>query len=392
MSGTRAVLVFWAFSGTLAWNADWLSDRGDPQRSGWQRRERALNPDTVKNLRLLWKRKLQSPSTSLTAPTMLGRVVTHRGTAELVFVAGSTAVYAVDGDFGTLFWKRDLEGASSATPVLAPPAAGFDEDEDDDAPQPLRPLYVMAKDGNLHALNPGDGRDLSTWKFLTPGVKRSGLNFAAGIVYATAQDGIWSIDVSGPGTKPSLVHSRVHTLGGVTIGVDGSVLPAESATVAFSWKGKSVTAGVTRMGLLAVRTREQAIGELPGFRGALATSEDATGARWIFAVSAASQGPIAGFRLEEKDGRPALTRVWNSHSFTRSFAPVVAGNVVFVLSEGPSKGAILHALDAATGRELYSSGAAVTSPATGELAVANGHLCFTTTDGTLYCFGFPVDI
>jgi len=33
------------------WGADWLTDGGDPQRTGWQRDEKILNKDNVKNLK-----------------------------------------------------------------------------------------------------------------------------------------------------------------------------------------------------------------------------------------------------------------------------------------------------------------------------------------------------
>ena len=49
--------------------------------------------------------------------------------------------------------------------------------------------------------------------------------------------------------------------------------------------------------------------------------------------------------------------------------------------------ATLYALDAATGKELYSSGNSITAPAalTG-LTFANGRVFFGTTDSTVYAF------
>jgi outer membrane protein assembly factor BamB len=50
--------------------------------------------------------------------------------------------------------------------------------------------------------------------------------------------------------------------------------------------------------------------------------------------------------------------------------------------------AVLYALDAVTGDELWSSGPQITSwNHWGGLSVANGRVYLGTFDGTLYCFG-----
>src|SRR5882724_10970543 len=130
----------------LAHGAEWLSSRGDPQGSGWQRHEKHLNPQSVKGIKLLWKRQLDNRSrdlNSLTAPTLLGPIITHRGIKELVFVAGaSDVVYAVDADLGKVFWKRQLDSAAptcgsglTATPAIAPgPRARADAEEEGSTP------------------------------------------------------------------------------------------------------------------------------------------------------------------------------------------------------------------------------------------------------------------
>ncbi len=57
-----------------------------------------------------------------------------------------------------------------------------------------------------------------------------------------------------------------------------------------------------------------------------------------------------------------------------------------------SKPAILYALDAATGKELWTSGAAITSfvhavgPSGGD-----GQVYVVTCDGTIYAFGIPLE-
>ena len=53
-----------------------------------------------------------------------------------------------------------------------------------------------------------------------------------------------------------------------------------------------------------------------------------------------------------------------------------------------SKDAILYALDAQNGKELWNSGDTMKSfQHWGGLSVANGRVYLATFDGTLYCFG-----
>ena len=147
--------VFLFFALTLE-AADWLNEgRVQPL-------EREITRATAKDLKLIWKRKL-GDGARLSSPVVMGRLITYRGTVELVFTSSSDGrVYAVDGDFGKVFWTRDLVAGSSkcaepATPGLTPNPPGVDPD--DDGEQPRRPLYVQAPDGVVHSLNPIDGKD-----------------------------------------------------------------------------------------------------------------------------------------------------------------------------------------------------------------------------------------
>jgi outer membrane protein assembly factor BamB len=70
----------------------------------------------------------------------------------------------------------------------------------------------------------------------------------------------------------------------------------------------------------------------------------------------------------------------------------VANGVRFVLADGASK-PVLQAFDEKDGHELYNSGSQIEAPVDSSgLAIANGHVCFGDTKGTLYCFGFPIDL
>jgi len=165
-----------------------------------------------------------------------------------------------------------------------------------------------------------------------------------------------------------------------------------------------------------------------GTWGSLATWEDAGGTRWILAPvwgpkhsqatfpitnGEAPHGSIVAFKVEDKDGRPVLTPAWISRDLITPAPPVIANGVVFALGTGEyvrqvnereggllqadvraarSAHAILYALDARTGKELYSSGDAVTSFSHYmSMSIANGRVYFGTYDNTLYCFGFPME-
>lgn len=161
-----------------------------------------------------------------------------------------------------------------------------------------------------------------------------------------------------------------------------------------------------------------------GFWGAFATWEDARHTRWVLAPawgpphSAAPpfpvrngdtpHGSLMAFRVETKDGSAVLTPAWNSRDLNVPEPPVVANGIVFVLSSGEDVGqadaagnglgtaqrvrasgkAVLYALDAQTGKELFSSGTTITSfTHFGGLAVSNGRIFLTTYDGKVYAFG-----
>jgi outer membrane protein assembly factor BamB len=223
-----------------------------------------------------------------------------------------------------------------------------------------------------------------------------------------------------PGTLKEKESFKVH---------EGAV-PTNASPVPFAWKGRELIAvAATRDRLLLLDAAH--LGGVPvagfaggagtGFSGALATWEDAADARWIYAVvrgpgpvaakfpirnGGTPHGSIVGFRVNERDGQPELTPMWISRDLVAPVSPVVVNGVVFALASGEHLGqassvqeriskstrATLYALNAATGKELYSSGDAVTSSThSSGLAVSHGHVCFGTWDNTLYCFGFPIE-
>ena len=70
--------------------------------------------------------------------------------------------------------------------------------------------------------------------------------------------------------------------------------------------------------------------------------------------------------------------------------PIVVNGVAFVMSsEGPS---VLYALDAANGRELWTSGRTITSPALRPALWAGiGQVHVATRDNIVYAFGFAME-
>jgi hypothetical protein len=161
-----------------------------------------------------------------------------------------------------------------------------------------------------------------------------------------------------------------------------------------------------------------------GIWGTFATWVDTANGntRWLYASvrgkpdvkvpgagATASGGAVVAFKVEMKDGKPALTPEWVSRDLISPSSPVTANGLVFVLSTGimprvakndgsaysvsevekGSKNGVLYILDGATGMELFSSGSEATSFANSGLAVANGQIYFTTHDNTLFTYGTP---
>jgi outer membrane protein assembly factor BamB len=140
----------------------------------------------------------------------------------------------------------------------------------------------------------------------------------------------------------------------------------------------------------------------------LATWQDKSGASWVLASidgpvepnvkfannnGPATHGSIVAFKVEEQDGHTTLSPAWISRDLLNPAPPVIANGVVFALEGGnPSGHATLYALDAVTGKQLYTSGDAIqTYSRLAGLSAGDGHVFFTTHDNTLYSFGIPLE-
>ena len=156
----------------------------------------------------------------------------------------------------------------------------------------------------------------------------------------------------------------------------------------------------------------------------LATFQDDSGGRWIFTTASGTTGPgsdvtftqngpassgrIVAFKVIEEGGKLSLAPAWQSLDVASPLAPIVVNGMVFAVSSGEYRGpasppltaaqraqrsvpAVLHALDAATGRALWSSGTTITSFARGELSAGGGQVYVVTYDNHLYAFGIPLE-
>ena len=162
-----------------------------------------------------------------------------------------------------------------------------------------------------------------------------------------------------------------------------------------------------------------------GFWGSLASWQDTSGVKWLYAPAQGPQaagspefqqvngpaprGSIMAFKVEEQNGKVVLAPVWKSRDIAIPEPPIIANGVLYALSNGentqsihasgrlmtsqerastPTGNAVLYAFDAVTGKELFSSGKSMPGFAhfTG-LAIANGHIYIATYDNILYSFG-----
>jgi len=213
--------------------------------------------------------------------------------------------------------------------------------------------------------------------------------------------------------------------------------PFTSSPVAFNSGGRDLVAAAARDGRVYVldgKTPGGADHKTPLARsavytsstdfnpGAVSTWQDADGVRWLLVASAGpvastatfagtngavTTGTIAAFKLTPQNGSFALEPGWSSRDLTSPAAPIVLNDVVFALSTGAARGdaqtaaaqrlerstpAVLYALDATTGKEIWNSGRAITASVQGiGPSGQDGQVYVVAADGTLYAFGIPLE-
>jgi outer membrane protein assembly factor BamB len=190
-------------------------------------------------------------------------------------------------------------------------------------------------------------------------------------------------------------------------------VPFTSSPIVLASGGKTLVAAASKDGRIyivdgaaALVTSTAAIVGADGEINGLARLDDGGVTRVVASVrgaiqpgslagSAGTNGGVAAFTLFDENGKPMLKPGWVSRDLLSPLTPLVVNNVVFALSSGSdqaSKPAVLYALDGATGKDLWTSAGAITSPVRGIApAAGDGQVYVVTSDGTLYAFGMPME-
>jgi outer membrane protein assembly factor BamB len=159
--------------------------------------------------------------------------------------------------------------------------------------------------------------------------------------------------------------------------------------------------------------------------GSLSTAEDSEGRRWLYVPTMgppsdsmpkpkytngpAGRGSVMAFEVVVENNKPVLVPMWVSRDMSMPEPPIIANGVVFALSNGENArqakddgtlltsadrirtktgNAVLYALDAATGKELWSSGDQIDSwTHLSGMALSYGRVYVTTFDSRAYAFG-----
>jgi len=214
-----------------------------------------------------------------------------------------------------------------------------------------------------------------------------------------------------------------------------------STPVWFGWKNRELVAGGFKEGVIYLLDAQHPGGkdhqtplyvsprwgndkaaccEGLGIWGGLSTYRDEDGQTWLFSpmggpVSATAphfpitngenpHGSVMAFKVvaDSKTGDPTLQPAWISGDFNVPDPVAIANGVVFGVSTGSNEvqrggeahrmtethPAVLKALDAKTGKELFNSGDAMSSWVHfSGLAISDGRVFAVDHDSTVYCFG-----
>src|SRR5262245_33904921 len=293
-------------------------------------------------------------------------------------------------------------------------------------------------------------------QFIPPNANASSLILVDGVIYTStsndcggAPNSVWAMDLNSPDKTvtnwktngPSVAGSA-----GPTIGTDGilyvaagdSIVALEPKTlkqresftqpkaefsaspVVFQHRGKDLIAAAGKDGRLYILNSASLgganhqtplsvtpVGGNPAdfSPDALASWQDSDGTRWLLVPTRTA---VVGFKVVEQDGIPTLQQGWSSREMVAPLPPIIINGIVFALSSGEyrsagtpmtapqraqrSKPAVLYALDALTGKELWNSGTTITSFVhSGGLSGGFGEVFVGTYDSTFYAFGFPIE-
>lgn len=107
---------------------------------------------------------------------------------------------------------------------------------------------------------------------------------------------------------------------------------------------------------------------------------------------AVSNGAILGVKLAHESGKFSAEPTWISQNIPAPLTPIVVNGVAFAAAGPLNAPAAVYALDGPTGKPLWNSETAITSPLSGRsFWVGSGHVFVGTLDGTVYAFGFAME-
>ena len=302
--------------------------------------------------------------------------------------------------------------------------------------------HAITSDGAFHTMWVSNGNEPNpAIPFVPAGSNVAGLMLVDTIAYAAttggcggAPEAIWALDITnkqvvswkvpsgglagdGPAIGPDGT-VYVTTQSGELVALDGATLKMKDAykagqafatsPVIFQNKDKVMAAAATKDGaihVVDVAAMSGAVAKSAGgtaVSGSLASWQDGSGARWILAPL--TSGKVVAMKLA--DG--SLTAGWSSREIPAPLTPIVVNGVVFAVASGEfqstdakvtaaqraakSTGAVLYALDGASGKELWNSGKTITSFLhNGGISSNDSQVYLGTYDGTVYAFGFPIE-
>jgi hypothetical protein len=333
--------------------------------------------------------------------------------------AGPFLIYALASD-GKLHTMHLSNGADYQPPArFLPPGANASG--------------LIALDQAVYAVtsNGCGGAPNGVWTFnlLTKEVKSWKGNVAGSAGMAFGGDGTVYVTTGSGGDKPnSLVALDPDTLA-EKASFSAGAREFTASPVVFAHKGKTLIAAATNDGSIHIfdgANISAPLASSPAIAkdfapGALASWQDTSGTRWILAPytgalpagftasgEAVTKGTVLAWKLSDENGKVTLQPAWASRNLVSPLVPTIINGVVFVTSSGEfqtndskmtaamragrSGRAVIYALDGTTGKELWNSGATITSFAHGgALSGGMSQLYLTTYDGTIYAFGFPME-
>jgi outer membrane protein assembly factor BamB len=285
-------------------------------------------------------------------------------------------------------------------------------------------LSAVSSDGMYHAMYISNGEEPNPpIAFLPANANARQLAIVNNVAYAAtsescggAPNGIWALDI----TTKEVTHWTPPTGdiagGGFAFGPDAKIYASttrgdlaaldpkkleaqgvyraanesfSASPVIFEFKTKAMIAAPTKEGHIHLVDASALTGAaFPGSAaGALTSWQDVGGTHWIVA---ASKDAVTAWKVTEQGDAAALTPGWTSAEMVSPLTPIVVNGVVFAVSNSPS--AVLHALDGATGKELWNSGKTMTAAVrNGGLSASGSQIYLGTSDGTVYAFAFPIE-